>query len=162
MTNELKKEFNVYLETTEVQQSQLRELISNELLKEKDALEKHEYYETIRKASVVADNYHFPEPIYAHQVLDAFLKVANIMGNDNPMTKEVMVVGDEMRKAYDYSKNKPERLKLLLQLEANVKICWKEDFHKRIDFFRNLNYGGATLGCKVIKKIQRIIDNAKE
>jgi len=161
MTNELKKEFNPYKATTKKQQKKLKKIISKELLKEKDAFEKHEYYEGIRKASVVADNYHFPEPIYAHQVLEALVKVAHIMGNDNPISKEVMEVGEEMRRAYDYSKNKPKRLKLLLELTASVEICWEKDFHEKVEFFLKLNHSGAVLEFGIIEEIWRIVDNAE-
>lgn len=161
MTNELNKEFNPYRVITKKQQAKLKKLISKELLKEKDAYEKHEYYEGIRKASVVADNYHFPEPIYAHQVLEAFVKVAHIMGNENPIIKEVMVVGEEMRRAYDYSKNKPKRLKLLLDLTASAEICWEKDFHKKIEFFEKLNHSGAVLEYGTIEEIWHIVDNAE-
>jgi len=159
MNNELKEEFNKYSIATEKQQVQLKALVERELLKEVEALEKHKYYESVRKASIVADNYHFPEPIYAHQVFDAITNVAHLMGEEMPLAKELNVVVKEMKKAYNYSKNNPERLKLLLKLEANVKISWEENFHQKVDFFNELNYHGMSLGQEVIQEIRQIVAN---
>lgn len=156
------KVFDMYERGTNELRDKLIPVIQNEKQQsEVEELKMYHYAKEVRSASLITHELDDVTPIHGDQVLDSFLRVAELMGMETPVNNKLMRVANEMKFVRQHLDELSPRISLLVAMETELQRDWipvPYQTDPRIEFFRVVNCNLDLLSIETIKEMHRIVD----